>query len=66
MTGEDGGCCCHHDQHDKHDHHDASGHAAHTSAAIESTGCCGGGATHEDTSPSNEHAQRSEGARSSS
>jgi hypothetical protein len=66
MTGEHGGCCHHDDQHDKHDHRDAGAHAVLTPAATESAGCCGGKATHDDTSPSNEHAQRSESARSSS
>lgn len=66
MTGEHGSCGCHHDdQHDNHDHYDAEAHVEHAPAAAQFAGCCGGGAWHDETVPSNQQAQRSETARSS-
>jgi hypothetical protein len=64
MTGEHGNRCCHHDEQDEQ--YDTGDHATQAPAATGSAGCCGGGASHDETSPSNQHAQHSETARSSS
>ena len=66
MTGEHGGCCCNHDDpHDNHDQQDKVVQSPQILLVSEGAGCCGE-AKDEETSRSNDHAERFTAVRSTS